>query len=78
MLSQINCPCVVRFWAKHSQIKAICKFINFCGNAMPLQFLDQPQTWELLEAIANNDPDEKLKEFAKKELAKLSENPVGA
>ncbi len=45
---------------------------------MPLQFLDQPQTWELLEAIANNDPDEKLKEFAKKELAKLSENPVGA
>ncbi|MBD2319151.1 hypothetical protein [Phormidium tenue] len=51
--SAIACPYVVRFRAKHSQIKAICKCINFCGNALPLQFYDQPQTWELLEAIAN-------------------------
>jgi hypothetical protein len=51
--SAIACPCVARFWAKHSQIKAICKCINFGGNALPLQFYDQPQTWELLEAIAN-------------------------
>jgi hypothetical protein len=33
---------------------------------------------ELLKTVSNSDPDEKLKEFAKKELAKLSENPVGA
>ena len=45
---------------------------------MPLHFHNQPQTWELLEAITDNDRDEQLKEFAKKELAKLSENPVGA
>ena len=41
-------------------------------------YSDKPQTLELLKAISNNDPDEKLKEFAKKALAKLSENPVGA
>ncbi|BBC24371.1 NACHT domain-containing protein [Pseudanabaena sp. ABRG5-3] len=41
-------------------------------------YSDKPQTLELLKTVSNNDPDEKLKEFAKKELAKLSENPVGA
>ncbi len=41
-------------------------------------YRDNPQTLELLKAIYNNDPDEKLKEFAKKELAKLSENSLGA
>jgi energy-coupling factor transporter ATP-binding protein EcfA2 len=41
-------------------------------------YSDKPQTLELLKTASNNDPDEKLKEFAKKELAKLSENPVGA
>ncbi|WP_318657991.1 NACHT domain-containing protein [Pseudanabaena sp. ABRG5-3] len=41
-------------------------------------YSDKPQTLELLKAISNNDRDEKLKEFAKVELAKLSENPVGA
>jgi hypothetical protein len=44
---------------------------------MPLRFYDRPQTLDLLKAIANSDPDEKLKEFAKKELAKLSENLLG-
>ncbi len=38
----------------------------------------KPQTLVLLKTISNSDPDKKLKEFAKKELAKLSENPVGA
>jgi hypothetical protein len=41
-------------------------------------YRDNLQTLELLKAISNNDPDEKLKEFAKKELTKLSENSVGA
>jgi hypothetical protein len=41
-------------------------------------YRDKPQTLELLKAISNNDPDEELKEFAKEELAKLSENSVGA
>ncbi|MFN7761926.1 MAG: NTPase, partial [Pseudanabaena sp.] len=41
-------------------------------------YRDKPQTLELLKAISNNDPDEKLKGFAKEELVKLSENPVGA
>ena len=41
-------------------------------------YSDKPQTLELLKIISNNDPDEQLKEFAKKELAKLSENLVGA
>jgi hypothetical protein len=49
---------------------AIAKFINFCGNAISLKFYDKPQTLELLDAIANCDPDEKLKEFEKEELAK--------
>jgi hypothetical protein len=35
-LSPINCGCVVRFWAKHSRIKRICKVMDFCGNALPL------------------------------------------
>ena len=39
---------------------------------------DKPQTLELLKTVSNDDRDEKLKEFAKKELAKLSKNPVGA
>ncbi|TYQ27829.1 NACHT domain-containing protein [Pseudanabaena sp. UWO311] len=41
-------------------------------------YSDKPQTLELLKTVSNNDRDEKLKEFAKEELAKLSENPVGA
>ena len=41
-------------------------------------YSDKPQTLELLKTVSNNDPDEQLKEFAKEELAKLSENPVGA
>ena len=41
-------------------------------------YSDKPQTLELLKTVSNNDPDEELKEFAKKQLAKLSENPVGA
>jgi hypothetical protein len=41
-------------------------------------YSDKPQTLKLLKEISNNDPDEKLKEFAKEELTKLSENPVGA
>ncbi|MFZ4556037.1 MAG: element excision factor XisH family protein [Pseudanabaena sp.] len=41
LLSPINCPCDYRFRAKHSQIKAIYKRINLCGNAMPLQFAQQ-------------------------------------
>ena len=41
-------------------------------------YSDKPQTLELLKTVSNNDPDERLKEFAKKELAKLSKNPVGA
>ncbi len=40
-------------------------------------YSDKPQTLELLKTVSNSDPDEKLKEFAKEELAKLSENPVG-
>jgi hypothetical protein len=47
-------------------------------EAILKHYSDKPQTLELLKTIANNDRDEKLKEFAKKELAKLSENPVGA
>jgi hypothetical protein len=41
-------------------------------------YRDKPQTLELLKTVSNNDPDEQLKGFAKEELAKLSENPVGA
>jgi predicted NACHT family NTPase len=41
-------------------------------------YSDKPQTLELLKTISVSDPDEQLKEFAKKELAKFSENPVGA
>jgi hypothetical protein len=41
-------------------------------------YSDKPQTLELLKTVSNNDRDEKLKEFAKEELAKFSENPVGA
>jgi predicted NACHT family NTPase len=41
-------------------------------------YSDKPQTLELLKAISSNDSDEKLKEFAKEEFAKLSENPEGA
>jgi predicted NACHT family NTPase len=41
-------------------------------------YSDKTQTLELLKTVSNKDPDEKLKEFAKEELAKLSENPVGA
>jgi predicted NACHT family NTPase len=41
-------------------------------------YSDKPQTFELLKIVSNNDPDEQLREFAKEELAKLSENPVGA
>ena len=47
-------------------------------EAILQHYSDKPQTLELLEAISSNDPDEQLKEFAKEELAKLSENPVGA
>ncbi len=47
-------------------------------EAILKHYSDKPQTLELLKTIANNDSDAKLKEFAKKELAKLSENPVGA
>jgi hypothetical protein len=36
---KINCPYVVRFRAEHSQLKMICKIINLCGNALPLQLL---------------------------------------
>ena len=35
-------------------------------------YSDNPQTLELLNHVANNDPDEKLKKFAQQELAKLS------
>jgi len=47
VLSAIACPCVVRYWAKHSQIKAIAKFINFSGNAMPLQIYDINLTFKV-------------------------------
>ncbi|MFN6385251.1 MAG: NACHT domain-containing protein [Pseudanabaena sp.] len=47
-------------------------------EAILQHYSDKPQTLELLKTVSNSDPDEKLKEFAKKELAKLSENPVGA
>ena len=47
-------------------------------EAILKHYSDKPQTLELLKTISNNDRDEKLKEFAKKELAKLSGNPVGA
>ncbi|GBO52694.1 hypothetical protein APA_363 [Pseudanabaena sp. lw0831] len=47
-------------------------------EAILKHYSDKPQTLELLKTVSNNDPDERLKEFAKKELAKLSENPVGA
>jgi hypothetical protein len=47
-------------------------------EAILKHYSDKPQTLELLKTVSNNDPDEQLKEFAKKELAKLSENPVGA
>jgi hypothetical protein len=47
-------------------------------EAILKHYRDKPQTLELLKTISNNDRDEKLKEFAKVELAKLSENPVGA
>ena len=47
-------------------------------EAILKHYSDKPQTLELLNAISNNDPDEKLKKFAKKELAKLNENPLGA
>ncbi|NMF57768.1 HEAT repeat domain-containing protein [Pseudanabaena yagii] len=47
-------------------------------EAILKHYSDKPQTLELLKTVSNSDPDEKLKEFAKKELAKLSENPVGA
>ena len=38
-LFPLSCPCVVRLWAKHSQIKGILKLIDGCGNAMPLRDL---------------------------------------
>jgi predicted NACHT family NTPase len=47
-------------------------------EAILQHYSDRPQTLELLKTVSNNDPDEKLKEFAKEELARLSENPVGA
>ncbi len=47
-------------------------------EAILIHYSDKPQTLELLKTVSNNDRDEKLKEFAKKELAKLSKNPVGA
>ncbi len=47
-------------------------------EAILKHYSDKPQTLELLKTVSNNDPDEQLKEFAKKALAKLSENPVGA
>ncbi|WP_271252917.1 NACHT domain-containing protein [Pseudanabaena sp. Chao 1811] len=47
-------------------------------EAILKHYSDKPQILELLKTVSNNDPDEQLKEFAKEELAKLSENPVGA
>jgi energy-coupling factor transporter ATP-binding protein EcfA2 len=47
-------------------------------EAILKHYSDKPQTLELLKTVSNNDPDEQLKKFAKKELAKLSENSVGA
>ena len=47
-------------------------------EAILVHYRDKPQTLELLKTVSNSDSDEKLKEFAKEELAKLSENPVGA
>jgi HEAT repeat protein/energy-coupling factor transporter ATP-binding protein EcfA2 len=41
-------------------------------EAILQHYSDKPQTLELLKAISNNDPDKRLKKFAKKELAKLS------
>jgi predicted NACHT family NTPase len=46
-------------------------------QAILKHYRDKPQTLELLKAISDSDLDEKLKEFAKEELAKLSKNPEG-
>jgi hypothetical protein len=44
-----DCACVVRFWAKHFHIQTNLKFINLCGNALPLRRLGL--NWQNLLSI---------------------------